>query len=180
MRRNKLFRPMAGYSLIELLSCAALVAAVSVGVMPTIEQRGDEDRIDRIDATAKILLKAMDRHYRSHCASGSIPAVTVDSLVTNNIIEHTPKAYPAGTIFDLTIDTTRTRAVLSVSTVLQSKVLADRVASYNPRALVDSNDIFGRTVVWQTNSPFRLLRVNSSAYQANNALFGAANTSICI
>lgn len=171
MQKYKLSRTIVGYSLLETLSYLAIVAGISLSVLPEIKQRNFDERIEGVDATAKILLKAMGRHYRRHCASGSIPAITVDGLVSGGMLDYLPQDNPIGSAFSLEIDIRRASPMLRVSSTFNDARHAARVAGVNSGAGIN-----GTRVVWEISNLMGSDATNLHTQEANNMLSTTTNS----
>ncbi len=171
MKKDNFSRLIAGYSLLETLSYLALVAGIGMSVLPEVEQRNFDTRIEGVDATANIILKAMGRHYRRHCASGAIPAITVDGLVSQGMLDYLPQANPIGSAFTLEIDTDRASPILRVSSTFNDARHAARVSGFNSRAGISATN-----VVWEINHLIGSGATNLHTQEANNMLNTTTNS----
>ena len=171
MQRYTLPRTIAGYSLLETLSYLAIAAGLSVSLLHEVEQRNFDTRIEGVDATANIILKAMGRHYRRHCASGAIPAITVDGLVSQGMLDYLPQANPIGSAFTLEIDTDRASPILRVSSTFNDARHAARVSGFNSRAGISATN-----VVWEINHLIGSGATNLHTQEANNMLNTTTNS----
>ena len=171
MKKDNFIRRIAGFSLLETLSYLAIAAGISLSVLPEVKQRNLNTRIEGVDATAKIILKAMDRHYRRYCASGSIPAVTVDDLVSGGMLDFRPQDNPFGSAFTLEIDTLGASPMLRVSATFNNAAHAAQVAGLNTGA---GNN--GTRVVWEINHRMGAGATNLHAQQVKNILNTTTNS----